>query len=347
MGRVKDTQLFLLIKNFFLVYLPIQRNVSEHTLKTYRTTLNQYLAHTAESKKVSVMSVTLDMINKDSINAYLDFLTEERNLSSATRNNRLAALKSFINYAAACRPEYISLSEELSAIKQQKEDIFAKVEYMSEKAIEILLREPNIETDIGKRDQMIMSMLYDTGARIEEVLTLRLCDLKLGKTSTVQLLGKGRKKRLVSLMANTVSMLQKYIETFHTEKSMFSENPLFYVVRKGYCQRICDDTVRIRIKKYADSARKKCREIPERVHPHLLRHSRAMHLYQHGMDLTLISQWLGHSSIETTLVYAHADTEMKRKAIEKAMGKSENLIAEPVNYTVDDELVLKKLYGLA
>ena len=347
MGRVKDAQLFLMIKNFFLAYLPIQRKVSEHTLTTYRTVLNQFLEYVAKAKKISIMSVTLEMINKDSVNAYLDFLTEERKLSSATRNNRLAALKTFINYAAACRPEYISLSGELSAIKLHKEDTFAKVEYMSERAVEILLQEPDISTYIGKRDQMIMVMLYDTGARIEEVLTLRICDLKIDKTSTVQLLGKGRKVRSVPLMANTVSMIQKYIKVFHAGKSAFSEDPLFYVVRNGICQRICDDTVRIRIKKYAESARKKCPEIPKRVYPHLWRHTRAMHLYQHGMDLTLISQWLGHSSIETTLVYAHADTEMKRKAIEKAMGTNEDSIVDSSNYTIDDEKILKQLYGLS
>ena len=146
-------------------------------------------------------------------------------------------------------------------------------------------------------------------------------------------------------MANTVGKLKNYISVFHKRESMLSEKPLFYVEWKGQLQPICDDTVRIRIQKYADAAREKCGDVPETVSPHLW-HTRAMHLYQHGMDLTLISQWLGHASLETTLVYAYADTEAKRKAIEKAMGPGTGESEESSNYTIDDENLLKQLYGL-
>lgn len=346
MGKVKDPQLFLLIKNFLLVYLPVQRKMSANTVTTYRTALNQFLNYVAEAKGISVMAVTFDMVNTDSVNAYLDFLTKERELSSSTRNNRLAVLRAFVSYAAACRPEYISLSGELSAIKIQKSDRFAKVDHMTEKAVEMLLREPDTRTAIGMRDQMIMVMLYDTGARIHEALGIRLCDLRLDGTPTVQLFGKGRKIRTVPLMENTVEKLKNYISVFHKGESMLSERALFYVERKGKCLPICDDTVRIRIQKYADAAREKCGDIPVKVYPHLWRHTRAMHLYQHGMDLTLISQWLGHARLDTTLVYAHADTETKRKAIEKAMGTGNGEPENSSNYTVDDEELLKKLYGL-
>lgn len=107
-----------------------------------------------------------------------------------------------------------------------------------------------------------------------------------------------------------------------------------------------DDNIRKFLNQYADSARKICSEVPEKIHPHLFRHSRAMHLYQHGMDLTLISQWLGHSNLETTLIYANEDTEQKRRAIEKSMGK--NIISEIdiPKYIIDDKDILKKLYGL-
>lgn len=295
---------------------------------------------------IPVMAVTFDMVNAGSVNAYLDSLTGDRGLSSSTRNNRLAVLRAFVSYAAACRPEYISLSGELSAIKVRKSDRFAKVDYMTEKAVEALLKEPDTRTAIGLRDQMIMVMLYDTGARIQEALGIRLCDLRLDRTPTAQLFGKGRKIRTVPLMANTVGKLKNYISVFHKRESMLSEKPLFYVERKGQLQSICDDTVRIRIRKYADAAREKCGDVPETVYPHLWRHTRAMHLYQHGMDLTLISQWLGHASLETTLVYAHADTEAKRKAIEKAIGSGTGAPEDSSSYTIDDEDLLKQLYGL-
>ena len=106
-----------------------------------------------------------------------------------------------------------------------------------------------------------------------------------------------------------------------------------------------DDNVRRFLNDYARQAHKTCLEIPERIHPHLFRHSRAMHLYQHGMDLTLVSQWLGHSSLEVTLVYAHADTEMKRKAIEAATSKRDDFI-NSTKYTLDDDELIKRLYGL-
>lgn len=170
MGKIKDPQLFLLIKNFLLVYLPVQRKLSGNTVTTYRTVLNQFLAHVAGAEGIPVMAVTFDMVNAGSVNAYLDSLTGDRGLSSSTRNNRLAVLRAFVSYAAACRPEYISLSGELSAIKVRKSDRFAKVDYMTEKAVEALLKEPDTRTAIGLRDQMIMVMLYDTGARIQEVL---------------------------------------------------------------------------------------------------------------------------------------------------------------------------------
>ena len=123
-----------------------------------------------------------------------------------------------------------------------------------------------------------------------------------------------------------------------------SQNYLFYTERKQVKAQICDDTIRVRLNKYAAMARTECPDVPEKVHPHLWRHTRAMHLYQHGMDLTLISQWLGHRQFTTTLVYAYADTEAKRKAIEKAMGNDS--ICSESSYEIDNEEKLKRLYGL-
>ena len=168
----------------------------------------------------------------------------------------------------------------------------------------------------------------------------------MDKTPTVVLHGKGRKIRSVPLMKDTVNHLLNYMEVFHKGEAWLSTDWLFYVERKGIRSAMCDDTARLRIQKYAGAAREKCPDVPENVHPHLWRHTRAMHLYQHGMDLTLIAQWLGHKQLETTLIYAYADTEEKRKAIEKAMGTEAVLRAENASYKVDDEETLKHLYGL-
>lgn len=217
---------------------------------------------------------------------------------------------------------------------------------MSEEAVRILLAEPDITTRLGLRDRVMLIFFYDTGARIQEVLNVRICDLKLDSTPKVVLHGKGNKVRTVPLMKDTAQHLKHYMAVFHEGESAASSQTLFYTERKSVRKPVCDDTVRLMMQKYADSARAKCPDIPERVHPHLWRHTRAMHLYQHGMDLTLVSQWLGHANLETTLIYAYADTEHKRQAIARALGDSAAPGVDPANYTVTDEELLKRLYGL-
>lgn len=343
---VRDEKLFLLIRNFLLTYLPIQRRASENTVTVYRTVLNQFLRFIADKRNIPVTSITFDLFSYEMITAYLSNLITEKGFSPATWNNRLAALKAFISYASACYPEYIALSAELSAIKAQKDDPFSKVEYMSEEAVRALLAEPDATTKLGLRDRVMLIFFYDTGARIQEVLNVRICDLKLDSTPKVVLHGKGNKIRTVPLMKDTVQHLKHYMAVFHEGESAASPQFLFYTERKSVRKPVCDDTVRLMMQKYAYSAKAKCPEIPERVHPHLWRHTRAMHLYQHGMALTLVSQWLGHANLETTLIYAHADTEHKRQAIVRALGDTAALGVAPENYTVTDEELLKRLYGL-
>lgn len=346
MGKVKDAQLFMLIRNFLEVYLPVYRGASINTVNTYRTGLNQYLDFVSSARGISRYAVTGAMFSYDMVTEYLRWLTEEKKLSPATCNNRLAVIRAFITYASACKPEYIDLKSRLGMIKSKKNDNFGKVEYMSEAAVKALMEAPDTTTRTGLQDQFMMVLLYDTGARIQEILNLKLCDFKIDKTPTVKIHGKGNKIRIVPLMAETVKHLKNYLAAMHPDENMFSDCYLFFTVRHGQKGPMCDDTARYRIQKYVPAAQEKCREVPANPHPHLWRHSRAMHLYQHGMDLERISQWLGHSNLETTLIYAHIDTEDKRKAIEEALGSG--VIGEigAAPYTVDDEELLRRLYGL-
>lgn len=345
-AKLRDEKLFKLIRNYLLVYLPVQREASAHTVTDYRTVLSQYLSFAAEKKDIKLNAVTFDMFNRENVDAYLDYLTTEKGFSTATRNNRLAAIRAFVSYASACYPEYMALESELSAIKVQKDDPFSKVDYMTESAVTALLNEPDAKTKIGLRDRFLMIFLYDSGARISEALGVRLRDVKLGNSPQVLLFGKGNKVRTVPLMEKTVEHLQQYIAVFHKEESLTSAATLFYILHKGKKEPMNDETVRVRLQKYADSAREKCPEIPQKVHPHLWRHTRAMHLYQHGMDLSLVSQWLGHANLSTSLIYAYADTQHKRDAIEKAMGGEHSGITDATLCTVDDDALLKKLYGM-
>lgn len=345
-AKPKDEKLFKLIRNYLLVYLPVQREASPHTVTDYRTVLSQYLSFAAEKNGIKLNAVTFDMFNRENVDAYLDHLTAGKKFSPATRNNRLAAIRAFVSYASACSPEYMALECELSAIKVQKDDPFSKVDYMTEDAVTALLNEPDSKTKIGLRDRFLMIFLYDSGARISEALGVRLCDIKLDNSPQVLLFGKGNKVRAVPLMEKTVEHLRQYMDIFHKEESPASAVTLFYVLHKGKKEPMNDETVRVRLQKYADSAREKCSEVPLRVHPHLWRHTRAMHLYQHGMDLSLVSQWLGHANLSTSLVYAYADTEHKRDAIEKAMGGIHSGITDTALCTVEDDELLKKLYGM-
>lgn len=353
MARLKkatDERLFLLIRNWLTIYLPVERASSQHTIKSYRESLNQYLKFLSDESHVAINTLSFEMINADSLNRYLDWLQTELKLSKATRNLRLAAIRAFIAYASACSPEYIAIAMNVAKIKMQKDDPFSKVEYLTEKATKALLSSPDLSSWMGRRDFAILTMFYDTGARIDELLNIRLKDLRLDDTSpTVKLYGKGGVIRFVPISKENQTVLKKYILEFHKEHSQSLDAFLFYTSHQTGLQKMHPDTIRCRIQVYADKARVNCSEIPKRIHPHMWRHTRAMHLYQHGMPLELISQWLGHKNSTTTLIYAHADTEIKRSAIEKAMKSvrlPENITNGDDNYTVTDENILKQLYGL-
>ena len=355
MARLKkptDERLFMLIKNWFGVYLPTERKASPCTIANYRQALNQFLTYLAERNGVQLAAVTFDMMNADSLNAYLNHLQTEQKCARATRNNRLAALRAFISYASACSPEFVVTALDVAKIKTQRDDPFSKVEYLTENAARAILAAPDISTAKGRRDQAMLTVLYDTGARISELLGLRLSDLRLNATTpTATLMGKGGVIRIVPLTKETVSMLYKYLAEFHTGEPLTSCTPLFFTNHKNGRQQMCAQTVRSWMDKYREIARLQCPEVPEHIHPHMWRHTRAMHLYQHGMPLELVAQWLGHRNPTTTLVYAYADTEHKRKAIEKAMENSRvttDLSADSteLTYQITDEELLKRLYGL-
>lgn len=174
----------------------------------------------------------------------------------------------------------------------------------------------------------------------------RICDIQFAKSPTLQVLGKGGKYRFIPIMPKTVEHLRRYMELFHPGKTEYAHEYLFYTERRGIRAPMSDDNVRKLLRSYADSARSSCPSMPNNLHPHHFRHSRAMHLYQHGMELALVSQWLGHANLETTLIYAHADTEMKRRAIEKA---SSDICTVGTDATMPDSFdddTLKRLYGL-
>lgn len=346
MGRLTAGSLFDLIHDFLMVYLPGQKCTSPLTVTSYRYAINLYLDYICGSTGTILKNLDFTAFRKQNAEDFLAWMKDTKEYAPATINQKTAAIREFLSYASARNPGLVVYLRGFSEIPRQKTDTWASVSYMSENAVNAILRQPNPNTRSGLRDLFYMIMLYDTAARVDEMAKIRVCDVRINKTPTVVLHGKGSKLRTVPLMERTVSHFRQYVSLFHPQETEYSRQPLFYVRRKGITAPMSDDNARRFIQKYASMARLECTEVPENVYPHLWRHSRAMHLYQRGMDLTLISQWLGHASLEVTLVYAHADTEKKREAINKAMENTSLSTPDAAVFKVDDDELLKKLCGL-
>jgi site-specific recombinase XerD len=348
MTRFGNSSLFPLIHDYLKIYLPKQQKVSPNTARSYREALELLVDYVKEAKQVSLADVTFEMLTAEMILSFLDHLESERGCSISTRNNRLAAIRAFINYAADRDITTVAVLNELKKVPVKKQNDVAVVEYMSMAAITAIVEQTDADTPKGLRDRFFIMLMYDTGARIQEMVGIKLSDLKIDRFPKITLHGKGNKTRVVPLMDKTVQHLQKYILIFHNGTSMSSATPLFYSVTRGNVHPLSDRRIRYLLKEYGEKARMVCSEVPENVHPHLFRHSRAMHLYQAGMDLTFVSQWLGHANLETTLMYAHADTEHKRLAIAAATPPDNPLYSKlnSARYTVTDDDTLKRLTGL-
>jgi len=344
--RVTVNILFQLVHDFLKIYLPEQRNSSQHTIDSYRTSLELLFDFVKQDKKINLNEITFEMLDNQIVIKFLNWLEKTRGCSVTTRNQRLACIRAFYSYAASAEITAVIYYEEFLKIPQKKSSEPDLIDYMRDTSIKVLLEQPDTKTQKGLRDQFFMVLMYDTAARLDEMLSLKIKDIRLGSNPTARLFGKGSKVRTVPLMSKTIEHFKSYMEIFHKDEDSLSDSFLFYILRNDKKCKMSSDNVQKFIREYGESARIICPEIPEKVHPHLFRHSRAMHLYQHGMDLTLISQWLGHANLETTLVYAHADTEKKRKAIEAATdGLMKNLQAV-YKFDVNDDEVLKRLYGL-
>ena len=340
--KKRDYSYWQLVRLFLTIYLPKHRCFSKNTVGTYSDSLDLFSRFMREAKGVRLMDISFNMVTHECVHAFLDWLRDERKCSPSTCNLRLAALKSFLYYAAV---ENLALVAVYLAIKQVPagKEPKRKVRYLTKPALKALIAQPDNQTPKGMRNRFIMIMLYDTGARIQELLDIKVKDLNLEiETPCVYLHGKGNKVRCIPLMNKTIAHLKEYLKQFHPPATRDGNQYLFYTTIKGNTDRMSGDSVAWMLKKYGKAARLECPEVPERIHPHQIRHSRAQHLYQDGMPLSYIAEFLGHASINTTTVYASADTSMMRAAIEKA-SNSENT-EQPI--WRKNEAMISKLCGL-
>lgn len=338
--KVKDTQFYAVVSSFLDIYLEKNRNCSPNTIKSYETALTLYFVFLETVKAMPRQRISWNFFTRQNIQEFMDWLETERNCGRQTQLQRLAAIRSFVRYGGIVDLRVISVQADVEKIRYRK-PAPALVAYLSKEELSVFLAQPNCKKRTGSRDMVFLVLMYDTAARCQEMLDLRIQDLMLSRTSPcVYLTGKGNKTRVVPILPKTAEHLRSYLKKFHPADTRKRDDYVFYAY--GGPQRpMSPDTVAAFVKKYGKSARQSCPSIPERVHPHMLRHTRAMHLYQNGVPLAMVSEFLGHAQIETTRIYAHADTEMKRKAIQQATNNSINTIPDAIWNAEDEEMMLK------
>jgi site-specific recombinase XerD len=336
---------FKAVRSFLLEYLPNQRCFSENTVRSYRQALHLFVLYLRTERGMSIKKIRFDVINRDLILDFLDWLETDRRCGVNTRNQRLMVLRSFFDYTGKLDFTQVALSVIVQDIplKTPQGKI---VEYLSETALEVLLKQPDLATLTGLRNSFFMVLTYDTAARCGELLNMKVRDLRIKVQHPIAYLhGKGGKTRTVPLLSRTIQHCERYLRAFHPNEPADSEKPLFYTVIHGMQQPMSADTAALFLKKYGEMGTHVCPEIPAHIHAHMLRHTRAMHLYHQGMPMMLLSEYLGHASEETTKIYAYADTEMKRAAIDKA-DIVRNGATPPAPIWVDDDEMILKLSGL-
>lgn len=330
------------LREWFTAFLPRQRGAAENTITSCRQAWNMLLGYVAEHHHIGVEKVTFTMVDRVTVTGFLEHMRATKSWTPSTYNQRLACIRSFFIYAAAAEPTLTIYLADLAAIPRLKAPAAAPVKYMSTDAVTALLAAPDPSTRIGLRDQFFMILMYDLAARDAEMLALNLADIDTRRL-TVDLLGKGSKPRRLPITSETAQHFGRYAAVFHPSPE--PATPMFYTIRNHRPTRMSDDNVARLIRQHAATAKLRCPDGPARIHPHMLRHSRAMHLYQAGMPLALLTEWLGHADPETTLIYAHADTEMKRQALEKAnIATTHSPLPTPLWH--DREDIIQRLCGL-
>ena len=316
--RKKDKDFWLLARAYLHDYMPAVKNLSDKSVDAYKQSLKTYLSFLKEVKSLTEEKVTLDAFSRDNIKEYVTWL-ENKEFSPKTINLRLTAIRSFLKYCSEEDFELRGIYTDVCSVKKVKEEKKA-IQYLKPQATSAILSAYGVDTSKHRRNRMMLILLYDSGARVQELADLNISSLHIGEENPyITLVGKGRKSRNVPLMAKTVKHLNDYIQEFHPGNE---EAPLFYSILGGKPHRLSTDSISLVLKNAADMARKNCDEIPDNVHCHLIRKTKAMDLYRNGVPLPFIMQLLGHESMSTTSgFYAFATLEMMSEAINKSAPK--------------------------
>lgn len=297
-----------LVQDFFYQRLIIERNVSPQTVTSYRDTFRLLLRYAEDKLKRRPTELTLGSLDAPFILGFLDHIEKNRGNSVRSRNLRLTAIRSFMRYATSRNPVYLPLAERVLAIPTKRFDR-PLLGFLTREEMEAILKAPDRSTWSGHRDHVMFTTFYNTGARVSEILGLRMKDVRLDCDASIRILGKGRKQRDVPLWRNTVMALRQWLRRIEKD----SEAPVF-PNRMG--KPLSPSGVEHRLQLATREASKHCPTLKNRkISPHTLRHTTAMHLLQSGVDITVIALWLGHESPTTTHLYIEADLKMKERAL--------------------------------
>ena len=313
--RKKDKDFWRMARAYLHDFMPAVRNQSDKSVAAYKQSLNSYLSFLESEKGLKEDQVTFDAFNRSNVTAFVEWLREKK-YAPKTINLKLTAVRSFLKYCADEDFELRGIYNDVCTVRKVKKEK-KPIEYLQPEATKAILASYDTRTAKHRRNRMILILLYDTGARVQELSDLSLSSLHLDvPTPYVTLTGKGRKTRNVPVMNKTVAHLRKYLEEFHP---YLTEAPLFYSHLDGRPHQLSTDSISLILKTAAQKARATCSEVPENVHCHLVRKTKAMDLYRNGVPLPFIMQLLGHESMSTTSgFYAFATLEMMSEAMNKA-----------------------------
>jgi integrase/recombinase XerD len=313
---MKQTDFAKALTRFLMEFLPGQRNVSPNTIKSYRDAFKQYLMFMQEKQGIKPEKISFASVSTFSIKNFLHWLETSKKVSISTRNQRLAAVHSFFRYAQAEYPEILFESQKVLGIPFKKKQQ-QTIPHLTMNQLAYLFEQPDTTTKKGRRDLALMVILYDSGARVQELIDLKVYQVRLAQPATITLTGKGNKQRIVPILAKTRAILEGYMVENHLLENGRQQSPLFHNSRY---QAFTRPGITYILNKYYIQAKIHHKEeiFPDTIHPHMLRHSKALHLLESGVNLIYIRDLLGHVSVTTTEMYLKFDTELKRKALEAA-----------------------------
>ena len=318
-----------LLQRFFTDKLDRHLDASPHTKAAYADTFRLLLTYAEQATGIAPSALTLADLDADLIGGFLQHLETERGNSTATRNARRAALRSFFTYASYRAPDAIATISQVLAIPAKRTKT-TLVSFLTAPEAEALIAAPDTRTWLGRRDRLLLHLGIQTGLRVSELINLRVGDLQLGPHSQLECVGKGRKQRVIPLQKNTVRLLTAWL----AELPPAREGPLFPTNSGTPLTRAAVGKLGTR---HAAPAAERCPSLTgKNVTPHTLRHTCAMSLLHAGIDTASIALWLGHASIQTTQIYLHADLELKRRTLERVPALDER---PPARYKASDALI--------